>query len=345
MLGAQEKTYVGAQACRSCHPSQFSRQSDTGHAGALHRATKHPLAARFAPEQRFQRPPNFQFEFLRTPEGLRVRANDSKYVTELPLEWAFGAGDHAVTFVSKVSNEHYLEHAFTYYSDTKSFDITPRHELLPCKTLHQAMGQPLKIRGSSSPIRECFQCHSTGPVSVSAAGAIRVTEPGVHCEVCHGPGGVHVQAVSRGDLGQAKTLIRSPKALSAAELNRFCGTCHRFPGADGRTFEWNNPWNVRHQPPYFQQSNCFQKSSGALSCLTCHNPHEKVRRSDSAYYSQKCAACHSSDALPPRDVCKAPEAPDCTSCHMPNVAVSPHLKFKNHWIGVYLNGSAPKPSR
>jgi hypothetical protein len=334
LLCAADSAYIGAQACRSCHPSQFAGQSGSGHAQALHRAADHPLAASFTPSAPFDRPPNFHFRFARTPQGLEVRADDSKYLTRLPLEWAFGAGAHAVTFVGKATDEVYLEHSLSYYSDTRSLDITPRHEGLPAATLHQAMGQALKIEGSGPTVQDCFQCHSTGPVSVSPKQEIEITEQGVRCEVCHGPGRAH--ALSSG----AEKPARNPGLLRAGELNRFCGTCHRFQERDARTIDWSDAWNVRHQPPYLEQSQCFQRSGGALSCLTCHGPHEKLRR-DAAYYDGKCASCHNQRTRPPKEICGA----DCARCHMPAVAANSHLKFRNHWIGIYRNGATLKPSR
>ncbi len=137
-LAAQSNndSYAGTRACRACQPDQFTRQSASPHARALSRAPDHPLASRFAPAERPQRPSNFHFQFRRTIQGFSVRADDSQYVTELPLEWAFGAGEHAVTFVTRVDAQYYLEHSFSYYADTKSLDLTPRHAVLPAKNLH-----------------------------------------------------------------------------------------------------------------------------------------------------------------------------------------------------------------
>src|SRR5436190_14607517 len=160
--------YVGAQVCGSCHRAQFMRQAASGHAQALHQPAGHALASEFAPSPLLARPPNFHFRFARTPGGIEVRADDSKILTRLPVDWAFGAGLQAVTFVGKASDELYLEHSFTYYLGSRSFDITPQHESLPAKTLHQAMGQAIRTQGPGFTIQNCFQCHSTGPVSVSS---------------------------------------------------------------------------------------------------------------------------------------------------------------------------------
>ena len=91
-LEAQRKDFIGAEACRSCHSSHFPRQSATGHAGALRRVTEHPLAARFTTTEPLPRPPNFHFNFVTAEDGLHVRADDGRFVTDLPIGWAFGAG-------------------------------------------------------------------------------------------------------------------------------------------------------------------------------------------------------------------------------------------------------------
>ena len=337
---AAGNSYVGAQVCGSCHPAQFSGQSRSGHAHALHRATEHPLAASFTPAAALERPPNFHFRFVRMPQGIQVQADDSKYLIKLPADWAFGAGVHAVTFVGKASDQLYIEHSFTYYADSASFDLTPKHDTLPAKDLRQAMGQAINMQGSGVTIQACFQCHSTGPVSISAGHEIQVNETGVRCEVCHGPGSAHVSAAGAGDLIQAGKAIQNPKNLAAGELNQLCGKCHRFP--DGKV-NWADPWNVRHQPGYFQESRCFQKSRGALSCLTCHNPHEPLRRNEASYYRQICLSCHTRSAPEPKPICKTKESSDCTACHMPAVAANAHLPFRNHWIGVYAEGAPLKP--
>jgi hypothetical protein len=340
----QQKQYLGAQVCGTCHPAQFERQSATGHARALSPAAAHSLASFFAPRRPLTRALKYNLEFSLDQRMFAVQAYDHEYILRLPIEWAFGAGRHAVTFVSRVNDELYLEHSFSYYPKTKSLDITPGHEGIQPQTLYQAMGVPFRTETSGRGIVNCFQCHSTGPVTVSSRKEIEVTELGVRCENCHGPGSAHVGAVSRGQLEQAKKLIENPNSFSGEELNQFCGTCHRFPGAQTGVVDWSYPWNVRHQPPYFRQSKCFRNSGGTFSCLTCHLQHDPLRQNQPAYYSEKCLNCHRSGAHPPQKICTAQKPTDCTSCHMPNVDVSSHLRFKNHWIGVYRNGAKLKPS-
>jgi hypothetical protein len=107
--------------------------------------------------------------------------------------------------------------------------------------------------------------------------------------------------------------------------------------------DWSDPWNVRHQPVYLTRSACFQESAGGLSCQGCHDPHEALRRNDTAFYNEKCVACHSVENHPPAVVCRS--EPGCVSCHMPAVQPQPELAFHNHWIGVYAKGDALRPQR
>ena len=191
----------------------------------------------------------------------------------------------------------------------------------------------------------CFQCHSTGHLSLGSKFEIIPGEPGVRCEACHGPGSLHVAAVGRGEIEAARKLIDNPRRLSATALNQFCGGCHRKPTPAGVATNWNDAWNTRHQPLYLSQSACFRKSQGALSCLTCHDPHESLRKNDAPYYNGRCTTCHSSKQHPHTSVSRTAKPGNCIGCHMPLVAPQAHLRFTNHWIGVYKDGAPLRPSR
>ena len=184
-----------------------------------------------------------------------MRATDDADVADIPVEWAFGAGAQAVTFVSRVSPEWYLEHYFSYYPAARLMAPTPGQHGLSASTLQLAMGLLYKTLDPDAGMIGCFECHSTGPVSKGSE--LRPSELGVRCEACHGPGSQHRDLSERA--------MRYPGRMTAAEMNQFCGTCHRPPAAAGVAVKWSEPWNVRHQPMYLDQSACFRKSDGGLS--------------------------------------------------------------------------------
>jgi hypothetical protein len=335
--------YLGAQACVACHRENYETQSLSGHAQALFPAAKHPLVHEVFAKPAWSRPPDSRFEFSDSPGATRVRAFHRERQVELPIEWAFGSGDQGITFVSQLEQERYIEFSFSWYAATGAMALTAGHPDKQPASLSQALGVVYDAFSTPATIMACFQCHSTGAAGLGDDFAIRPAELGVRCEVCHGPGRQHVAAVQQGDAEKAKALILNPATLPAAKINEFCGNCHRVPAAEGRAFDFSNPWHVRHQPPYLSQSRCFRESQGALTCFTCHDPHQKLQRGAPAHYNARCADCH--DDTPAHPVLAAgASAPlaDCIACHMPRVRPQPHLSFTNHWIGIY-QGDALKP--
>src|SRR4029450_1569851 len=139
-LPLQENDYIGAQACGACHPAQLDEQSSSGHAASLRPATSHPLTKSFAPPGPLKRAPNFQFTFELNANQFKVRISDGKNGAEMPIEWAFGSGNHAVTFVSQVDEDSYVEHYFTYYAAARILDATPGHQGLKATSLRAAFG-------------------------------------------------------------------------------------------------------------------------------------------------------------------------------------------------------------
>ena len=234
--------------------------------------------------------------------------------------WNFGSGLQAITPVSRVNDEIYKEHGITKYSRTKRDGITPGHQ--------NTAGVSYRVYDPGAQILRCFQCHSTGPLSLKSGQGILPGELGVRCESCHGPGGDHAKAPSKANIFQ-------PKMLNGTGINEQCGNCHRQPPKPGEDTNWNDPWNARHQPVAFAQSACFLKSEGRMTCLTCHDPHgAKPVRRDAA-----CQGCHPA----PRHSRPPAKAQTCVGCHMPAVKPSAGLQFANHWIGIYAPGATMLP--
>jgi hypothetical protein len=315
---AVAQTYIGADACGQCHPQEFRQQSASEHAHSLYPANRHPLAAQFIPRVPLRRDPNYEFRFALEKRGLLVRIAGMDRALVLPIDWAFGAGGQAVTFVTRLKNNNYLEHYFSFYTKTRAMGITPGQEATVARDLMDAAG----VEHQTLDIAECFYCHSTGPVQISG-GDVRPHENGVRCEACHGPGSEHQR--TRGTVS-----LRNPRDLSAAELNDACGKCHRLPVSKGTTFGWDSAWNVRFAPAYLSQSACFLKSGGKLSCLSCHSAHESSKPAPD-FYNGVCKSCHAG-------IHTAAGMENCVGCHMPRTSPRGPLQFTDHWIGVYQPG-------
>lgn len=270
--------FAGGQACASCHPAQFKLQSESAHSRALSRST----------------------------------------ITSIKADWSFGAGTQAITYVSRLDDEFYLEQGLSWYAKTGALAKTPGHR--------SASGERYRIFDPNAAILRCFQCHSTGDLKLGEGNRIEPSEAGVRCEACHSPGLDHSKAPSREN-------ILNPKHYSAVEINQLCGSCHRKPAASGDDTDWANPWNVRHQPLYLAESACFRLSDGRLSCLTCHDPHTGKAR-------DACESCHAGAKHQPATKVTSRT---CVECHMPKVRPNDLLSFTNHWIGVYTTAASLMP--
>ncbi len=239
-----------------------------------------------------------------------------------PEQWAFGAGNQAVTFVSQLNATDYLEHGETWYTATKRFDTTPGHA--------DTRGLRYRLFDPSAGILRCFSCHSTGPLQVDGSGTIQPHELGVRCEDCHGPGAEHAA-------NPTKVSLKKPGEQGGAAMNTACGACHRVQSSAEDGSNLLDPWNSRHQPLLLAASVCFQKSAGKLMCTTCHSPHQALEVRQETY-NKACLGCHAA----PKHSASVTGRP-CAACHMPSVRTNANLAFVNHRIAVYSDGDALSP--
>ena len=278
LAAAGAADYAGSAVCEKCHPAEYARQAESGHA--------HALARSKAPQ---------------------------------PGDWAFGAGEQAITFVTRLAPDAYLEEGRSWYRRLNAYGPTPGAA--------SSSGTRYRTFDPAAGILRCFSCHSTGPLALSTDEAVAPHELGVRCEACHGGTAAHVR-------DPAKARPFNPGRLSADRLNEFCGTCHRMPAGADETPDLRNPWNARHQPLLLAESACFRRSQGKLSCLTCHSTHAPLETPVSKY-DAACAGCHAG--------VRHGEGRPCAACHMPEVKPLPGLAFANHRIAVYREGDALTP--
>jgi predicted CXXCH cytochrome family protein len=80
-----------------------------------------------------------------------------------------------------------------------------------------------------------------------------------------------------------------------------------------------------------RRSDCFVKSSGRMSCITCHNPHNAPRGEAAArHYSAVCRQCHGG----PLSAASHARPGDCADCHMPKRRTEDviHVVVTDHYI-------------
>lgn len=192
----------------------------------------------------------------------------------------------------------------------------------------------------------CFNCHVSQIQKRYdvATDSYNTTwsEPGIHCDACHGPTAAHVELFKRSPKGKsapADLKVISTKKLSPAQRNDLCAQCHakmspiteRFtPGdrfwdhfdlvalenpdfyPDGRDLGENYTWTQWLQNP------CAR--SGKLECLHCHTSSGRYRFVEPAKANDACLPCHKERVGNAEEHTRhKPGSPgnQCVACHMP----------------------------
>jgi hypothetical protein len=329
--------YVGARACAACHPGEYAAFTGSGHARTLRPAAAHrrvpDLDGRGAtdPEQ-----PDVSWRFVLDGGRFHVERGAAGAAERSLIDYAFGSGQHAVTFTTLIDADprqpRAVEHRLTYYTEPDAFGLTPGQQ---AGGVHAADGRGYAMDPATT--RKCFGCHSTR-LSADDDGTFDPATliPNVSCERCHGPGRDHVAAARRG--ATELTLRMGPESLSAEALNSACGECHRDPAkAPPGLIRPDNTELARFQPVGLSQARCATESGEPLSCTTCHDPHSRARAHREGYVST-CLKCHDTE---PRAVCPVSPRENCIGCHMPGVDSGQNVLFTDHWIRVREPADSP----
>ncbi|MGE5193124.1 MAG: cytochrome c3 family protein, partial [Deltaproteobacteria bacterium] len=343
--------FVGSQACRKCHPDQFESYLETPHSRALAEvvAADEPADAVFddpATGRRY-RTTRWDGELIHEVSLLLDDGTESLQ-TRLPVRYRFGSGHFGRGYL--VATDGFLvESPISWFESRQAWALSPGFE------------GPNRMPFGRTVPEGCLFCHS-GHVERSTLSDLRmrIIEPSIGCERCHGPGKVHVEqeSAAAGERAAAQRAIVNPRRLSRKLSEAICHQCHlqgdiRVPGRDvhaegfraGEALEkYRQEYLIRKPRTAMQvvghvgqlaRSACY-KNSDTLSCVTCHDPHAATAPEDRAdHYRTVCLSCHQDEqcrlGLPQR---MQERQNDCAACHMPSRATEmPHVAFTHHQIG------------
>jgi Cytochrome c554 and c-prime len=322
--------YVGSSVCAKCHASKARTQLATPMARALETTADCQILIT-RPRLTFRNGP-YSYQITRQGDRSIYTVSDGVNTISEPILYCFGQGVAGQTYIFRHNGSLY-ESRVSYFQELKNLDITILHPRAAPASLGGALGRPMSAEAAQG----CFSCHSTAAVSGSQLQLGRLT-PGISCEACHGPGEKHVAAVNSGSVKDLQ--IFNPKKLDALDLSQeFCGSCHQsfdkvmlMPGQGGIN-------NIRFQPYRIFNSRGHMLDDRRISCVACHDPHDKLEH-EASFYDSKCFACHLSSPKEARTEARMASAcpvsaKQCVTCHMPKVEVPDmHFKFTDHWIRV-----------
>lgn len=327
---ADQSQFAGSSACADCHDDIVRTQIGTQMARTLMPAARSTLlAAHTGTIFKFG---SWRYEIEREKSSFTLRVTDGAHERSEPLEWAFGSGEIAQSYLWRIKDQ-LIESRFNYFAALHGFDRTPGRLRGAPITLDMAQGRKI----AEFEARSCYACHTTALTTAEPLSAARF-KPGITCEACHGPGRAHVDAMS-GISSDDDLHIVNPATLTPAAAVDFCGACHATP-RDVELMGVVGPVTVRFPAYRLEKSRCWGQAGDArLTCFACHNPHQPLQR-DAAAYDSACLRCHANapagSTPSSADQAGCPVAQSrCTSCHMPKINVQEmHYRFTDHDIRV-----------
>ena len=343
------ESFVGREACASCHAQKSGSQSHTAMGHALRIAAESDVLRSHA--RMTFRAGAYSYEIVSDGRQNRYRVTDGKETISEPILYAFGDAHVAQTYVYRRNGKLY-EGRVSYYTAIDGLDWTIGDVLNPPPSLEEAAGRDI----SGDEARNCFSCHGTAAVVNTKLQLDRLI-PGVTCETCHGPGGSHA-AVMLFAPGESMYIF-NPKTLDAESLSQeFCGACHRGVDTVAMMPDLGGINNVRFQPYRLFNSRGHDPKDAHFACTACHDPHVDLKQGDTVY-DANCTACHAPGGAErsagQKNIATAGKRPAvsaagkscpvaserCVNCHMPKVELpGAHFKFTDHRIRIVRPGEA-----
>jgi predicted CXXCH cytochrome family protein len=312
--------YVGSEACKSCHLTQYNGWKKSRMANVL-----------LDPKER--------------PEAVVGDFMHSDPVRTFTLD------EVAFTYGGRFKQRYFAKRGDDYFPLPAQWDVAKK-KWLP---YHVEAGTdwwvpfygPTNFDRPTGPT--CDGCHSVN-YDVHTK---QVTEWNVGCEKCHGPGSAHVAHAT-------KTNIVNPSKLDFVRANDVCIQCHsqgrplKNP-IEGKYFDWPvgftagdrlaDYWQLEETKPgtsnFFQyadltshknrmQGNDFVQSNmyhRELRCFDCHEVHSSAVSNLPVSGNALCLGCHNKQnpaglrGTVSEHTHHSPKSAgsQCTACHMPRI--------------------------
>jgi len=296
----------------------------------------------------------------------------SENIEELQINYVMGSGNHVRTYLHREEDGTLVELPLAWYSELGGhWGMNPGYD----------NAHPMTRRPIAYECMFCHNAYPEIPATdhrdLSGSPVYSGALPeGIDCQRCHGPGAAHVKAAqTSGDsIQQIRALILNPMRLSKERQMQVCEQCHlettsrslpdRIRHYDQQPFGYiaNEPlerfnsyftgdpakgrtsnFEIVNAPYRLRQSLCYLKSEGALTCETCHDPHDLHKGAgSSSYYEAICMKCHAVNLSKQIALHQHTASNDCVSCHMPKRRTEDvvHAIMTDHLIQRH-----PPPSR
>jgi len=370
-------TYTGSKDCVSCHERIHRDWVDSLHTGMFQEIEPRRVKGDFTNKTL----EHWGWQFRMSKE------NEKYYIHERKPR-----GEETLYQINYLLGSKRIQHYLSLRPDGSMRVTFPTWDILEGKWIH---GSTI-VRSAHNPRGEmvslaiqiwnkhCWNCHTSqleeGYDVKTHTFKTTYTEPGINCEMCHGPGSVHVERMNKDSKAEITATVNAVK-FGRHERMYDCMQCHSRRIQIKKGYHLGENFHDYYQlkfraltfhppsdPPIWidrarrfaneclllWESQCYLK--GDMTCVTCHDAHQATISKDPRYQNMDvlCTQCHT-EYKEKEAVTKHTFHPfeskgsRCIECHMlhiykDNIKLLQGADIRDHYISIPIPETTIKHS-
>lgn len=368
--------YVGMNTCKGCHSGIHSTFIHTGMGLSFDTASLQKTAAEFKKSSVvYDKFKDLYYHPYWSDDKLflqeyRLSGSDTIHQRTEQIKYIVGSGQHTNSHMWE-SNGYLFQAPLTFYTQMKKWDLPPGFEEgsnsrfnriigLECMSCHN--GYPKFVEGSENKYEfvkngiDCERCHGPGSVHVQekSSGILIDTSKFIDysivnpsklpidlqfdvCQRCHIQGNAVVK--------EGKSFFDFKPGMKLSDVMDVY-----MPVYEGNEHEHimaSHAERLKLSKCYIStisknvsgNTNSLKPYKNGITCITCHNPHVSVKKTNNSVFNATCSNCHNKKTAP--DCSEKREnlvaaSNNCIKCHMEfNGATDiPHVSVHDHRIAI-----------
>lgn len=363
---AIQEGYAGPAACQSCHPREYATWRQTGMANMLRPYKPENILGDFSPgtEYKDESGANIRMGVDSRPY-FQIRGEKFQVDYTIGSKWQQGYATKRPDGRLQVLPIEYNVLRKEWVNYWKIID--------PPGSRRAIISNFPKLLPNTNYQENCAICHTSQLRAASSSDVplehATFLQPGIDCEMCHGPSAWHIKQVRAGHFESPPVDFRH---VNNRDGVRVCAQCHRQSAvrtigahnemnysASTASFvpaAWSQPYDAFSGRAFykdgrfrettfiveaFTRSACYRR--GTVQCASCHAPHvpDFAHNLTSLKFKDRpnemCLGCHTQyrgDLTKHTHHPATSEASQCIACHMPRIVNALLFQARSHQIEI-----------
>lgn len=361
---AIQEGYAGPAACQNCHPREYATWRQTGMANMLRPYKPENILGDFSARSQYQDESGTVRMGIDSRPYFEVRGEKFYVDYTIGSKWQQG-------YATKLPGGR-LQVLPIEYNVLRKEWVNYWKIIDPPGSQRAVISNFPKLLSNTNYQENCAICHTSQLRAASSSDApmehATFLQPGVDCEMCHGPSAWHIK---RARAGHPEPPPVDFRRVNNREGVRICAQCHRqsavrtigahdemnYSSTTGSFVPaaWSQPYDAFSARAFykdgrfrettfiveaFTRSACYRR--GTAQCASCHAPHvpDFAHNLTSLKFknnpNEMCLGCHPfrSDLTKHTHHAATSEASQCVACHMPRIVNALLFQARSHQIEI-----------